>query len=376
MLESHIYFAFYKRLWYEYLYYFIIFRRKIYDEYNDEEVELTKEETKLIHRLLEGKAPHADFDPYQVCALPYFFLCFGFSVFWNLDLCNSSNIYLWRSCLLKKFLMVLVCFLQPYVDFFAWDDSKHPLSNAPEPKRRFIPSKWESKKVNYNEAYCFLVKQFLISNISSRHTVKISLYLLLWLFHKCIMKLKISYMCSQTKLDSSRTSSFWDDIVFCKRKKKRSFCIQKYTNLNKLFILCWIALEVITDKRNDPFYNIKLYLFHTVHVTLSHDTAYGRYRINRKLRHMSVSYFACATYLCFLQIIKMWIKLFVVPFYQWNDSWEVFLWTFCMLAFWYYKYYLLGNWCDKMLARVSIGIFFLCEAPAFIFITREEKINK
>ncbi|KAL2473800.1 Transducin/WD40 repeat-like superfamily protein [Forsythia ovata] len=74
--------------------------RKIYDEYNDEEVELTKEDTKLIRRLLEGKAPHADFDPYE-----------------------------------------------PYVDFFAWDDSKHPLSNAPEPKRRFIPSKWESKKV-------------------------------------------------------------------------------------------------------------------------------------------------------------------------------------------------------------------------------------
>ncbi|KAK4476833.1 hypothetical protein RD792_015993 [Penstemon davidsonii] len=74
--------------------------RKIYDEYNDEEVELTKEETKLIRRLLKGKAPHADFDPYA-----------------------------------------------PYVDWFAWDGAKHPLSNAPEPKRRFIPSKWESKTV-------------------------------------------------------------------------------------------------------------------------------------------------------------------------------------------------------------------------------------
>ncbi|XVE83534.1 hypothetical protein DITRI_Ditri16bG0095000 [Diplodiscus trichospermus] len=74
--------------------------RKIYDEYNDEEVELTKEETKLIRRMLKGKAPHAEFDPYA-----------------------------------------------PYVDWFKWDDAKHPLSNAPEPKRRFIPSKWESKKV-------------------------------------------------------------------------------------------------------------------------------------------------------------------------------------------------------------------------------------
>ncbi|XP_062177370.1 ribosome biogenesis protein BOP1 homolog [Alnus glutinosa] len=73
---------------------------KVYDDYNDEEVEVTKQELKLVRRLLKGKAPHADFDPYA-----------------------------------------------PYVDWFKWDDAKHPLSNAPEPKRRFIPSKWESKKV-------------------------------------------------------------------------------------------------------------------------------------------------------------------------------------------------------------------------------------
>lgn len=74
--------------------------RKIYDEYNDEEVELTKEEVKMIRRMIKGKAPHAGFDPYA-----------------------------------------------PYVDWFAWDGANHPLSNAPEPKRRFIPSKWERKKV-------------------------------------------------------------------------------------------------------------------------------------------------------------------------------------------------------------------------------------
>lgn len=45
---------------------YAVFRRKIHDEYNDEEVELTKEETRLIGRLLKGKAPHADFDPYAV----------------------------------------------------------------------------------------------------------------------------------------------------------------------------------------------------------------------------------------------------------------------------------------------------------------------
>ncbi|KAG9445051.1 hypothetical protein H6P81_016391 [Aristolochia fimbriata] len=74
--------------------------RKVYDEYNDEEVELTKEETKLLRRLQKGSTPHAEVDPYA-----------------------------------------------PYVDWFVWDDKGHPLSNAPEPKGRFIPSKWEHKKV-------------------------------------------------------------------------------------------------------------------------------------------------------------------------------------------------------------------------------------
>ncbi|KAL6000958.1 Ribosome biogenesis protein 1 [Asimina triloba] len=40
--------------------------RKVYDEYNDEEVELTKEEAKMIRSLLKGKSPHSDFDPYAV----------------------------------------------------------------------------------------------------------------------------------------------------------------------------------------------------------------------------------------------------------------------------------------------------------------------
>ncbi|WJX21872.1 Ribosome biogenesis protein 1, variant 2 [Trifolium repens] len=74
--------------------------RKIYDEYNDEVVELTKDEIKIVRKLMKNQAPHGDFDPYPT-----------------------------------------------YVDWFKWDDAKHPLSNAPEPKRRFIPSKWEAKKV-------------------------------------------------------------------------------------------------------------------------------------------------------------------------------------------------------------------------------------
>uniref|UniRef100_A0A0D9WY85 Ribosome biogenesis protein BOP1 homolog n=1 Tax=Leersia perrieri TaxID=77586 RepID=A0A0D9WY85_9ORYZ len=74
--------------------------RKIYDEYNDEEVQITKEEAKIISRLLKGKTPHANVDPYP-----------------------------------------------DYVDWFEYEGKGHPLSSAPEPKRRFVPSKWEQKKV-------------------------------------------------------------------------------------------------------------------------------------------------------------------------------------------------------------------------------------
>ncbi|KAK9725457.1 hypothetical protein RND81_05G145000 [Saponaria officinalis] len=74
--------------------------RKLMDDYNDEEVELTKDEIQLLNRILQGKTPHADMDPYP-----------------------------------------------QYVDW-AEGHKGHPLSNAPDPKRRFIPSKWESKKIN------------------------------------------------------------------------------------------------------------------------------------------------------------------------------------------------------------------------------------
>ncbi|XP_057529064.1 ribosome biogenesis protein BOP1 homolog [Amaranthus tricolor] len=75
--------------------------RKFIDEYNDEEVELKKDEIKMIRRILEGKTPHGDVNPYPT-----------------------------------------------YVDWFEWEGKGHPLSNAPEPKRRFIPSKSEAKKIS------------------------------------------------------------------------------------------------------------------------------------------------------------------------------------------------------------------------------------
>ncbi|BBN03750.1 ribosome biogenesis protein ERB1 [Marchantia polymorpha subsp. ruderalis] len=74
--------------------------RRLYDEYNDEEIILTKDEIKMINKLREGRTPHEGVNPHE-----------------------------------------------EYTDWFEWEDKGHPLSNAPEPKRRFIPSKWEAKKV-------------------------------------------------------------------------------------------------------------------------------------------------------------------------------------------------------------------------------------
>lgn len=74
--------------------------RTVYDEYNDEEIVLSKGEMKMIQRIRSGMFPHADIDPFE-----------------------------------------------PENDWFSRDQMIMPLSGAPEPKRRFIPSKWEEKKI-------------------------------------------------------------------------------------------------------------------------------------------------------------------------------------------------------------------------------------
>lgn len=54
----------------------------------------------MIQRIRQGKIPHAEVNPYE-----------------------------------------------PYIDWFEYEDKGQPLSGAPEPKRRFVPSKWEAKQV-------------------------------------------------------------------------------------------------------------------------------------------------------------------------------------------------------------------------------------
>lgn len=74
--------------------------RTVYDEYNDEEIVLSKEEMRMIQRIRAGKFAHIEVNPFE-----------------------------------------------PENDWFSRETEIMPLSGAPEPKRRFIPSKWEEKRV-------------------------------------------------------------------------------------------------------------------------------------------------------------------------------------------------------------------------------------
>ncbi|KAF5827641.1 NUC169 domain-containing protein [Dunaliella salina] len=74
--------------------------RTIYDEYNDEEVVLSKDELRMIMAIRKGQFPHVEVNPYE-----------------------------------------------PYVDWFTRDQEKMPINGAPEPKRRFVPSKHEEQKI-------------------------------------------------------------------------------------------------------------------------------------------------------------------------------------------------------------------------------------
>lgn len=74
--------------------------RTVYDPYNDEELTLSREELRVLMNIQQGKVPEVHINPYE-------------------DL----------------------------VDWFSNEVDPTPLRSAPEPKRRFMPSKWEEKKI-------------------------------------------------------------------------------------------------------------------------------------------------------------------------------------------------------------------------------------
>ncbi|CAM9101342.1 unnamed protein product [Phaeothamnion confervicola] len=75
--------------------------RIVYDAYNDREIELTRRDLELVRRIQSGAFPHPEFEAYP-----------------------------------------------DYVDYATHEKEVMPLGAADEPKRRFVPSKWEMMKVH------------------------------------------------------------------------------------------------------------------------------------------------------------------------------------------------------------------------------------
>jgi len=76
--------------------------KRVWDEKNQREVILTAEEMRVLRNLQKGKFPEASYNPYQ-----------------------------------------------EFPEIPRPDLAIHPLVNTPEPKSRFLPSKWEAKKIAY-----------------------------------------------------------------------------------------------------------------------------------------------------------------------------------------------------------------------------------
>jgi ribosome biogenesis protein ERB1 len=77
-----------------------LFHWTVRDEVNDEDIVLSRRDVEIIRQIHSGRFPHPEFDAFP--------------------------------------------------DYIPWSSSEreiHPLIDAPEPKRRFLPSKWEKMKV-------------------------------------------------------------------------------------------------------------------------------------------------------------------------------------------------------------------------------------
>lgn len=76
------------------------YRWTVRDEENDEDVVLSRREVEIIRQIHTGKFPHPEFDAFP-----------------------------------------------DYIPYFSSIREIHPVIDAPEPKRRFLPSKWEKMKI-------------------------------------------------------------------------------------------------------------------------------------------------------------------------------------------------------------------------------------
>jgi len=113
-------------------------RRTVYDEKNDREVVLTKEDLKIIRQIKAGKSPSATYDPYPVVFL--------FPSSSSPSPCPFSG----------RVGSLLACpsfsqWERPAQELWEMDDkpSIHPVTNKPPAKSQFVPSKWEAQRVAY-----------------------------------------------------------------------------------------------------------------------------------------------------------------------------------------------------------------------------------
>lgn len=76
------------------------YRWTVRDELNDEDVVLSRREVEIIRQIHSGRYPHPEFNAFP-----------------------------------------------DYIPYYTSEREIHPLIDAPEPKRRFLPSKWEKMKI-------------------------------------------------------------------------------------------------------------------------------------------------------------------------------------------------------------------------------------
>lgn len=96
----------------------LIHRKSVFNELEGKNVVLSKAELDIIKRIQERRCPDASYDPYP----------------------NT-------------------------VEWFTSKTAIHPVTNRPEPKSRFIPSKWEAQKVCFGSetqiSYFFNLLSFM-----------------------------------------------------------------------------------------------------------------------------------------------------------------------------------------------------------------------
>lgn len=99
---------------------FLFLRTKAFDKTAQMDKPLTPEELDIIRRLQANEVPDASYDPYE-----------------------------------------------PTIEWFTGKGKEEvmPLSGAPEPKRRWVPSKWEKQKVSLPLSYLKPIKSHTCHNV-------------------------------------------------------------------------------------------------------------------------------------------------------------------------------------------------------------------